>query len=98
MEATAFLKGIGLGGSLIIAIGSQNAYLLRQALKEQDKAIAATEFNVKLAVDVDERALAKSLGPVLREFTDAILKVMRAEILAAKQDVRREIGRGNQFK
>lgn len=35
MEATAFLKGIGLGGGLIIAIGSQNAYLLRQALKGQ---------------------------------------------------------------
>lgn len=35
MEATAFLKGIGLGGSLIIAIGSQNAYLLRQALKRE---------------------------------------------------------------
>lgn len=35
MEITAFLKGIGLGGSLIIAIGSQNAYLLRQALKRE---------------------------------------------------------------
>lgn len=35
MEATAFLKGIGLGGSLIVAIGSQNAYLLRQALKQE---------------------------------------------------------------
>lgn len=35
MEAAAFLKGIGLGGGLIIAIGSQNAYLLRQALKGQ---------------------------------------------------------------
>lgn len=35
MEATAFLKGIGLGSSLIIAIGSQNAYLLRQALKRE---------------------------------------------------------------
>lgn len=35
MEAAAFLKGIGLGGSLIIAIGSQNAYLLRQALKRE---------------------------------------------------------------
>lgn len=35
MEATAFLKGMGLGGSLIIAIGSQNAYLLRQALKRE---------------------------------------------------------------
>lgn len=35
MEAGAFLKGLGLGGSLIIAIGSQNAYLLRQALKRE---------------------------------------------------------------
>lgn len=35
MEATAFFKGIGLGGSLIVAIGSQNAYLLRQALKQE---------------------------------------------------------------
>jgi L-lysine exporter family protein LysE/ArgO len=35
MGATAFLKGIGLGGSLIVAIGSQNAYLLRQALKRE---------------------------------------------------------------
>jgi len=35
MEGTAFLKGIGLGGSLIVAIGSQNAYLLRQALKRE---------------------------------------------------------------
>lgn len=33
METTAFLKGIGLGGGLIVAIGSQNAFLLRQALK-----------------------------------------------------------------
>lgn len=33
METTALLKGMGLGGGLIIAIGSQNAYLLRQALK-----------------------------------------------------------------
>lgn len=35
MVATALLKGAGLGGSLIIAIGSQNAYLLRQALKRE---------------------------------------------------------------
>jgi L-lysine exporter family protein LysE/ArgO len=35
MEASAFLKGLGLGGGLIIAIGSQNAYLLRQALKRE---------------------------------------------------------------
>jgi L-lysine exporter family protein LysE/ArgO len=35
MELSAFLKGMGLGGGLIIAIGSQNAYLLRQALKRE---------------------------------------------------------------
>lgn len=35
MEISALLKGIGLGGSLIVAIGSQNAYLLRQALKRE---------------------------------------------------------------
>lgn len=35
MGATAFLKGLGLGGSLIVAIGSQNAYLLKQALKRE---------------------------------------------------------------
>jgi L-lysine exporter family protein LysE/ArgO len=35
MELTAFFKGIGLGGGLIVAIGSQNAYLLRQALKRE---------------------------------------------------------------
>lgn len=31
----ALLKGLGLGASLIVAIGSQNAYLLRQALKRE---------------------------------------------------------------
>jgi len=35
MELGALLKGMGLGGGLIIAIGSQNAYLLRQALKRE---------------------------------------------------------------
>jgi L-lysine exporter family protein LysE/ArgO len=35
MEVAAFLKGMGLGGGLIVAIGSQNAYLLRQALKRE---------------------------------------------------------------
>lgn len=33
MEMSALMKGMGMGASLIIAIGSQNAYLLRQALK-----------------------------------------------------------------
>ena len=32
MELGALLKGMGLGGGLIIAIGSQNAYLLRDGV------------------------------------------------------------------
>lgn len=35
MDFAALCKGIGLGGGLIIAIGSQNAYLLRQGLKRE---------------------------------------------------------------
>lgn len=35
MGATAFFKGIGLGGGLIVAIGSQNAFLLRQGIKRE---------------------------------------------------------------
>jgi L-lysine exporter family protein LysE/ArgO len=35
MDTTAFLKGIGMGSGLIIAIGSQNAYVLRQGLKRE---------------------------------------------------------------
>lgn len=35
MLGTAFFKGMGLGGGLIIAIGSQNAYLLKQGLKRE---------------------------------------------------------------
>lgn len=31
----AFAQGIGLGGSLIIAIGAQNAYVLRQGLRRE---------------------------------------------------------------
>ena len=30
-----YLKGLGLGGGLIIAIGSQNAHLLRMGLRRQ---------------------------------------------------------------
>lgn len=32
---SAFLQGFGLGAGLIVAIGSQNAYVLRQGLKRQ---------------------------------------------------------------
>lgn len=32
MESAVFLQGMGLGASLIIAIGTQNAFLLRQGL------------------------------------------------------------------
>ena len=35
MESAAFIKGMGLGGGLIIAIGAQNAFVLRQGLQRQ---------------------------------------------------------------
>jgi L-lysine exporter family protein LysE/ArgO len=42
MSAALFLQGFGLGAGLIIAIGAQNAYVLRQGLKrEHPLAIAA---------------------------------------------------------
>lgn len=33
MLSSAFLKGMGVGGGLIVAIGAQNAFLLRQGLQ-----------------------------------------------------------------
>ncbi|CDG82429.1 LysE/ArgO family amino acid transporter [Janthinobacterium agaricidamnosum] len=33
MDSAIFLKGMGLGGSLIVAIGTQNAFLLKQGLQ-----------------------------------------------------------------
>jgi L-lysine exporter family protein LysE/ArgO len=35
MSAGVFLSGAGLGGSLIVAIGAQNAFVLRQGLKRR---------------------------------------------------------------
>jgi len=35
MVDSAFLKGMAMGGGLIVAIGAQNAFLLRQALRRQ---------------------------------------------------------------
>lgn len=37
-----FLQGLALGGGLIIAIGSQNAFVLRQGLKRDNRFIIAT--------------------------------------------------------
>lgn len=34
---TAFLRGLGLGASLIVAIGAQNAFVLRQGLKREGR-------------------------------------------------------------
>ena len=36
-----FLRGLGLGASLIIAIGAQNAYVLRQGLRRDQAALVA---------------------------------------------------------
>jgi len=35
MDSTAFVRGMGLGASLIMAIGAQNAFVLRQGLKRE---------------------------------------------------------------
>ncbi|WP_317205819.1 LysE/ArgO family amino acid transporter [Janthinobacterium sp.] len=35
MDSAVFFKGMGLGASLIVAIGTQNAFLLRQGLQRQ---------------------------------------------------------------
>lgn len=35
MDNAAFIKGLGLGAGLIVAIGAQNAFLLRQGLQRQ---------------------------------------------------------------
>ena len=43
MLIAAFLRGLGLGASLIIAIGAQNAFVLRQGLKREHRfAVALT--------------------------------------------------------
>jgi len=37
----AFAKGFGIGGSLIVAIGAQNAFLLSHALRRQHAFVIA---------------------------------------------------------
>jgi L-lysine exporter family protein LysE/ArgO len=39
---TAFAQGLALGGSLIVAIGAQNAFVLRQGLARRQVALVAT--------------------------------------------------------
>ena len=41
MSITPYLEGLGLGASLIIAIGAQNAFVLRQGLKRQHVLLTA---------------------------------------------------------
>ncbi len=38
----AFLRGLGLGASLIVAIGAQNAFVLRQGLRREQAVLVAT--------------------------------------------------------
>ena len=38
----AFAQGLALGGSLIVAIGAQNAFVLRQGLARRQVALVAT--------------------------------------------------------
>jgi len=41
MSLSAYIEGLGLGASLIIAIGAQNAFVLRQGLRRQHMFITA---------------------------------------------------------
>ncbi len=51
MLAPAFFEGFGLGAGLIVAIGAQNAYVLRQGLKgEHVFAVASICFLVDVAL------------------------------------------------
>ena len=51
MSSTLFIQGLGLGAGLIIAIGSQNAFVLRQGLKhEHHFAIASVCFIIDAAL------------------------------------------------
>lgn len=42
MTPSVFLSGFGLSGALIVAIGAQNAYLLRQGLRREHVPVLAT--------------------------------------------------------
>lgn len=42
MNPSVFLSGFGLSGALIVAIGAQNAYLLRQGLRREHVFVLAT--------------------------------------------------------
>jgi L-lysine exporter family protein LysE/ArgO len=42
MNPSGFLSGMGLGGSLIVAIGAQNDFLLRQGLRREHVFVLAT--------------------------------------------------------
>ena len=42
MLIVPFLRGLGLGGSLIIAIGAQNAFVLRQGLRREQAVLVAS--------------------------------------------------------
>ena len=47
---TAFFSGLALGFSLIVAIGSQNAYVLKQGLKREHIGVICLIFSLSDAV------------------------------------------------
>lgn len=74
MFSAAFFKGMGVGGGLIVAIGSQNAFLLRQGLQRQ-YVLACTL--ICITCDITLIALgAGSVGKFVAE-SPALLGIMR---------------------
>ena len=73
MLAPAFFEGFGLGAGLIVAIGAQNAYVLRQGLKgEHVFAVAGLCFGVDVVLIALGAGGFASLIAALPGATDAI--------------------------
>ncbi|HEY2981907.1 MAG TPA: LysE/ArgO family amino acid transporter [Anaerolineales bacterium] len=73
MSASAFLEGLSLGASLIIAIGAQNAFVLRQGLLRRHVLITAL---ICILCDVALISLGVAGLGVLIESTPALLTIM----------------------
>ena len=72
--SSAFLSGFITGGSLIIAVGAQNAFLLEQALKRHRALSIALLFMLSDAISISLGALG--IGALIKEYP-ALLEITR---------------------
>lgn len=72
--SSAFLSGFITGGSLIIAVGAQNAFLLEQALKRHWALSIALLFMLSDAISISLGALG--IGALIKEYP-ALLEITR---------------------